>query len=1063
MGTMRTRLLLFLAAGCWLLGTAAGQPPLNYNALNGNCVRGTESGCGSGPQQSQPLTFLGQAGDPMPWGQNLPTTIDPAGTGAIDPDYLAYQVLVTGRGMTPLCNGITTYYCGIPATRSYTIQAGQYDPFAQDNTFVVIEDLNGNSYVYAMNPTAIHNKACASTACFTYTGIRTVSNAADDVNCPDESQNGTFCTVLNTLSGLSFSPKAGETHYLYEQMGSAGGSNPATITVASTQVNKLNLYQTSNASCPNPFGFVGGGYCFDRTVVVNFTSNTPVPCSVLPFGYQNGGAPWSGSFAVALDGSVGYATGGAGPWTASTAYTDPDSFIYPTSGNTKKVAFQAVTTGYSYSVAPAWSDDATVGDYICDDGSNSVSKTLQSCLLKCGPGGNQQCTQWQNIDKIIGQDAGFDLVTFSPTRGCSRLNTRISKIYRGVNEGSGYPNPGTADPAGLTQTDETAALFNMCTLPAPGNGGPNGNNVTCAGIYPATSVVTGNDTSRDQIHDAGIKRNPLFMSWTPAGAGLAPSPADAPWFGGYQPCKGTSGAGQTGTEHYCYDNTWQIFTNLTRAIMEQTNYSNNGSVNGQGNGHETSGFNDVLKGNQVIHYYASPMINTLSQTSCTTPNCIGLPFPYPNIQLIGPTGCSTYSAFCVTDTHASCRTCNPSQQFSYGGVSLDASPVFQASSAVPTLGRCPPPIGGIPAPGCTGATVYPGTNNVSGYPANVAGYSSIIGSATNNALWAPNTKCSPYTLGLYCYWIFAHEWTTGAVPAFNASNSLGMVSQDGTFWLHATDVMGTRGSVSPDWTPATSFGYGNGNPGTTVNPQFNNPAHSSFANLTGAAFTSGGLNAANSTITVSGTTATVHTTLNPGVGSEAGIAGATGTNASWNGAYGVTASNSTSYQVTVPSGMAGCTSNCGSSYLASNWAACQISGETCAETGSSSANVWTNVSFPAYGAVAQLPCNGLRADFASGGGNIIPFQGTIIDPADSNTANSFFTATASVNGFPVAQGKTLNWNNYAQYGQSVTDSNQITFVNSGVNDCASDVMVTDLLSAGGGSVQAPAGPAIQVF
>jgi hypothetical protein len=287
---------------------------------------------------------------------------------------------------------------------------------------------------------------------------------------------------------------------------------------AQVQINKLLVTCPSGAP-----GTWGNNSCsFTRTPYVNFSSdyadathNTyPTKCSVLSAGYTSN-SPWTGAFSVANDGTVGYAAGGAGDWQASTAYAmsnQIDAFIYPSVNNSGKFGYQASASCTSGSTEPDWAS-STAG---CPAAGNT-----------CTDG---TCT-WTNIGKIGGQGPGFDLLYFSPTRGCRRLNTITGYIFNGNNENTNYPGTGgSVSPAGQMQTDSVPALFNSCLNQfdsCAGNvcktpsgsysnytttGSPGGMCPSCTQgqIGYCQSVATagiGQLTDQGTLHDGGIKVN----------------------------------------------------------------------------------------------------------------------------------------------------------------------------------------------------------------------------------------------------------------------------------------------------------------------------------------------------------------------------------------------------------------------------------------------------------------------------------------------------------------------------------------------------------------------------
>jgi hypothetical protein len=133
-----------------------------------------------------------------------------------------------------------------------------------------------------------------------------------------------------------------------------------------------------------------------------------------------------GALSVANDGTIGYTAGGAGDWQANTAYSNSnqlDAFIYPSTNNSGKVGYQAAGSCTSGGTEPNWGS-STAG---CPAAGNTCSEG--------------SCT-WTNIGKIGGQGPGFDVLYFSPTRGCRRLNTMTGNIFNGTNENSSYPGTG---------------------------------------------------------------------------------------------------------------------------------------------------------------------------------------------------------------------------------------------------------------------------------------------------------------------------------------------------------------------------------------------------------------------------------------------------------------------------------------------------------------------------------------------------------------------------------------------------------------------------------------------
>ena len=176
------------------------------------------------------------------------------------------------------------------------------------------------------------------------------------------------------------------------------------------------------------------------------------------------------------------------------------------------------------------------------------------------------------------------------------------------------------------------------------------------------------------------------------------------------------------------------------------------------------------------------------------------------------------------------------------------------------------------------------------------------------------------------------------------------------------------------------------------------------------------------------------------------------------------------FQFTVPTGTSPCVSSCGTAYLEPNWSSCQTNGQTCNETGSSSANIWTNVSqastIPGGGHVGQLPCNGLRADYLQAVGTAIYLGTRFFDLSSTNiyqatgclaaspcsTANSGAGLVAPGGGASVAEGA-LALSGSPAFNSTVTDTASgaalggIVYTFIGQNDCRVDLILLSLTSA----------------
>lgn len=108
-------------------------------------------------------------------------------------------------------------------------------------------------------------------------------------------------------------------------------------------------------------------------------------------------------------------------------------------------------------------------------------------------------------------------------------------------------------------------------------------------------------------------------------------------------------------------------------------------------------------------------------------------------------------------------------------------------------------------------------------------------SGTGYTLSGYNEEIETNTTGSQTQYRMGHNWNTGSAPDFNVQNAFGSISPDGTFYMLATDGMGTRGSNASagaacndlrgdtKWAATTSFSSG-----TRVYPVTNNTAADIF-------------------------------------------------------------------------------------------------------------------------------------------------------------------------------------------------------------------------------------------
>lgn len=427
---------------------------------------------------------------------------------------------------------------------------GEWDAFNLDSSLFLVSQNGGAAFLYSVDPNAIHAKTCTpSTPCVVESQIRTGS--ADS-------------THLAAGGDWSFSRIAGENNVLYEE-------SPTGTTISKLTINT---------------GGSPSAWTLTRTTYVDWTSDTPVACSALPSDYVVG---WSGVFATANDGSITKAYGGGSPWHSGTVYTT-DSFIYPQNNNSGHRGFQITTPGTSGGTEPTWSASCNAVGQTCTD-SNGVVYT--------------------NVGNLSAQGNGFDLVNYRPGVGCSHLNTRLGRVYRGI---------GVSDPAGLITSQD---------------------DIVCARAGTAAPCSM---SDRWTIHDAGTPFNSSYSSVSPTGAGSSCtsdsfaagncSCADATgnylgaWnsatayaikdqvFFGHKWYKALlantnsepdlNPTNWVPSDQYCYTYVWQVASTVINPCMEM------GSPLGAGgcSGHSEKGYAIFYKGTKLqSHYFSLPSIN----------------------------------------------------------------------------------------------------------------------------------------------------------------------------------------------------------------------------------------------------------------------------------------------------------------------------------------------------------------------------------------------------------------------------------------------------------------------
>jgi hypothetical protein len=381
---------------------------------------------------------------------------------------------------------------------------------------------------------------------------------------------------------------------------------------------------------------------------------------------------------------------------------------------------------------------------------------------------NGTCTDggvtWTDLGSINGQGPGFDAVVYLAGSASYRsLNTRLGQIRTGTTV------------SGTWTTTDTAICNKYGTNPCP-----------------LTDLMT--------LHGNGADLNSAYMSLTPTHGGgtpvLTPGTANclntnSNYLGAYSgatayhssthdtvydPSHGApysyyvATANTTGNappnasywalaDVYCYTYHWQV-------VNGNVNVSTQTSAASHTSGHQAQGYlNYWGDTDQFQHSFSQPMV--YQSVSGTIDEV-----PYPTASGSSSTGWVSYPILpngFPSDHHDSYRDSG----------TTDTPPITTFATDVPTI------------------------ETGTGF---AAGYGEVVGEC--NGLG---------TCPIGTMYRFAHEYNTGGSAVFANQNNIGVSSQDGQWALWGTDVMGTRGSVSPDWIANHAYALG-----TFMYPTVNN-------------------------------------------------------------------------------------------------------------------------------------------------------------------------------------------------------------------------------------------------
>lgn len=310
-------------------------------------------------QPGSTLVFQDGASDPLPNGFSYcgyPTStgctsqgvlgqaeshVMPANSSWTDPDFGSYGVWVTD---------ITTNNASGTNANSLVMTLGS-DTFNQNDTMLVMANAGGVSLFEYINATAFRNHQCApgsqSTWCFWASQIKSGG-------CPAQPCTN---TQLQNNVGTPFSHNASDSPYTIYEIAATylnkNTINPCVLNGTGTNSQSL----TGNCTTGTDVLTCSGANCVNgHKKIVDFTSDSPTPCSVLPASYQS---TWLGIAAVGDDGSVTVLSGGGGDWSASTAVTT-DSFIRPQTNSTPATLYSA-TFNSANNTATLYVENYTLG------------------------------------------------------------------------------------------------------------------------------------------------------------------------------------------------------------------------------------------------------------------------------------------------------------------------------------------------------------------------------------------------------------------------------------------------------------------------------------------------------------------------------------------------------------------------------------------------------------------------------------------------------------------------------------------------------------------------------
>jgi len=776
---------------------------MTYTARTDNCELGTESGCIPGATAGEagaPLSFLYRPTDTPPFAANVP-----ANTDATDPDFGSHLVLLTDTSTSK-------------TTVSYNeSDIGDWGAFSSNTGMLLMHSDNGFMDLLYLDPIYARTAKSGRANCLPTDTWPNACSAVSQIKSGTPGSCTAGCTIMS-VGGETFSRTDPYKIFELDYAGTPG----------SVAVNALEICPLSGT----------GPYCYPNVASPLATADTfsrvlyqqAVP-GILPSNYL---ATWNGVFATAADDSFTLALAGGADRLPSTYYivNDWTSFIVPQTYNTHHYAFMVTVAGTTSSTT----------------NSALASTFWNSCEAagSCTDGG----VTWTYIGIVAGQGQGYDLINYTAGVGWSAANTYIGQVRRSTSAyaawGNGEPPwPGgwptsSSTPSGYWQTDDPLLCQPYGVTPANPPSGTCHLTSTPALLHDAHALINSTFTKIGDTSSASTTnfQGGFFMS--------VPSYYTGPWVSGfsytstadvvydptiidttglvfYSPISASSGSPLAGTTppsldptHWTYaaglgyGKIWQVPTLTFRECVQ-----NNCGL------HAEEGYLNEWKGAAYSQFSFAQPSYYVCQTSATPHTLYAL-----NTTTYPTTGCAAgdwiideiYPGnICTVPSTAPGATCVIGSSYTNGWHSNEVMPNPLPSDNHESMQAPGTNDSGIIA-FFLGAVPSPG-QGIPGSPAMQTYNQEIVGGTTG--LPAGSALVPIGTL-----YRFAHNFCTGNSQNFQAQNCIGVMSQDGGWAAVSTDVMGTRGSNSPDWVSGATHTWGdyiypqqyNGGGGTSFSP-----------------------------------------------------------------------------------------------------------------------------------------------------------------------------------------------------------------------------------------------------